>query len=533
MPLFGSNPSAPPLMGGGTPTSAVADATGATASSPFLQYMQRNAGNAKTTAQALLGPKPEPDYRAALLQAGLGILGAPTGQAPLQSIAQGAQTALPLYMREKERMEGYDDKVNQLAMQLGLKDADLAAKLKERKGMTEMGGYIIDADRLNRNLAQGMDSKTAFDDSVVIESRGATEKNADALAEQRVRVQQLRSRPGVDQEELARAEAKLEGLEWQLRPQDPSSSSTFGYMAEDGTFTTYTGDPANIPKVIANIGDAKAADKMRTQQKATDRTLQYSSRILDILDEAEVASAGRLGGMASSLSAWSKGIESMLSGDAKKQYTAAKDDPLKHLRMLRNDPEAENWLDDDTYSRLEEIGSTNKQLLSNIIGLGYATARASDEGGRLSNSDVAFALNRVGWDMDALLNDPAAVRKGVLELARDNIQSWESTLELSGPEGRKMVENDILLNKRLKDYGFTWTGGPKGELMYGQQDGAQTTSTPGERTAVKPTQAPQASTATVPVSQMSLQQLQQMDRTQMTEQELQEAARRYNELTSQ
>jgi hypothetical protein len=388
---------------------------------------------------------------------------------------------MPYFAQERERGRQYDEQVRSLATQLGLKDADLMMKqLSEGSELKEIGGFIIDPKTYKESLRGGKDPQSAFNDAVVIQDRGAPQKNAEALAEIRIQLEQMKQDPNVDPEALSRKQAELDAMEWQLKPQEQKNSATFSIMGPDGTFTTVTGSPSDMANAVAVLRDDKQAKALQTKQQATDRTLGYTSRILGLLEDAETAATGRLGGMASSLSIWSKAIDETLSGPRGKQFQdEVGGNPQKYLEELMRDPEAENYMTPSLYEKLSEIGQTDARLLSNIIGLGYATARASDEGGRLSNSDVAFALNRVGYDLDALLNDPARVRAGVLELAGSAVGEYEGALELSGPDGSKMVENDALLNRRLGEYGFEWTGGPRGQLKWGPAGQSESGAAPG------------------------------------------------------
>lgn len=459
------------LFGGSNNTSnttAVAEQTGATASSPFLQYLQKNQGAARSTAESLMGPKPEADYSMPLAMMGLSILGQQPGGAPPGTIARGAAGAMPYFMQEKEKQEEYDKQARDLAMKLGMKDYEIMSSIGEGTGLKDYGGNVIHEPTFKAAFQQSGDMEEAFRMATVITDRGAPEKNADALASKLAELEQLKGR-GADPDKIQQKQDEIYWLQQQL--EKPESSNTVQYFGqdEDGNFTSISGPPGEVMGTLKTIQDEKTYRKLKTKQQATDDVLGYSSRIIEIMDNANDFAAGRLGGMASSLGAWGKAIENGLSGPKASQFKSeVGDDPLAYLERLKNDPEAENYMNPGLYNKLSEIGQENAQLLSNVIGLGYATARAADEGGRLSNSDVAFALQRIGFDVDKLLNDPEAVKAGVLEQAASSLRQYESMLEYEDPA---LLEKDRLFNKRIDEYGFEWTGGPRGELRYQAEEG--------------------------------------------------------------
>lgn len=480
-----------------SPTTAVAEQTGATASSPFLQYLQKNAPAAKSTARALLGEAPKADNKLNWAMLGASILGQEPGGAPLAAIGRGAAQALPYFMQTKEKQADYESQVQNLAMKLGMKDFELSQKMDEGTGLEKVGDQIIHVPTFKREIAAGRSVEEAFNSSIVIADRGAPEKNATALARMRVELEQLKSM-GADPEKIQQKQDEIQAMEWQLKPEPKSSQVQFFGQDDDGNFISVTGSPGEVAGTIKTIEDEKTWRDLKTKQKSTDDVLGYASRIIDISENASKYAQGRLGGLASSVGAWGKAITEGLDGPRSEQFRKeVGDNPMAKLQELRNDPEAENYMDPALYEKLSQIGQENTQLLSNIIGLGYATARASDEGGRLSNSDVAFALKRVGYNLDAYLNDPAAVKAGVLELAGDAVRRYESSLVYEDPA---LLENDKLLGQRLKEYGFEWTGGPKGQLRYpggqtqSQNSDQQQQQTDGQGQQPAPQQPPQVNT---------------------------------------
>lgn len=452
------------LFGGNNPqsTTAVAEQTGATASSPFLQYLQKNQGAARSTAESLMGPKPEADYSMPLAMMGLSILGQQPGGAPLGTIARGAAGAMPYFMQEKEKQEEYDKQARDLAMKLGMKDYEIMSSIGEGTGLKDYGGNVIHEPTFKAAFQETGDMEEAFRQATVIRDRGAPEKNAEALADKRAELEQLKF-TGADPDKIQQKQDEIEALEWQLKPGERDPGMAF-FQDEEGNIVMVQGTGEEMAAGMQRINDEKVARKIQTKRQATDDMLGYASRIIEISDNASTYAQGRLGGMASSIGAWNKAITEGLSGPRGSQFQQeVGSNPISKLEELRNDPESENYMTPALYERLSQIGQENTQLLSNIIGLGYATARASDEGGRLSNSDVAFALQRIGYNLDAFLNDPAATRAGVLELAGKGVKEYETFLDYNQPS---LIENDKLLNKAIKEYGFEWSGGRRGQLTY-------------------------------------------------------------------
>lgn len=417
-----------------------------------------------------MGPAPEPDYRSALIQAGLGILSQPGGQSPLQAIAQGAQTAMPLYLQEQERVKSYDQQLTNLATKLNMGAAEFEAKMAgDKKGIKCFDGVCIDEDAYHQELRRSGDMETAFEQATVHKKRPAAQDNSRHLAQLRRNLEILKNKPGANPQEIQLAQDELEAMEAQILGGD-DKTVTFGMMTEDGTFKTFSGTPENVGGAVARINDADQAKKLQTQQEATDQVLYYASNVMDVFDRASVLSGGKLGGLASTASAWSKALDETMAGPRADQFREeVKSNPNAYIEKLRKDPEARNMLGDGMLESLSSIGQDNAVALSNIVGLAYATARAEEPGGRLSNADVASAMTALGFDPEALLNDPARIRTGVLELAKRNLASYERALDLSGEDADAMKSNDVVLNKRLKEYGFNWTGGPRGELSYDPQ----------------------------------------------------------------
>lgn len=452
------------LFGGNNPqsTTAVAEQTGATASSPFLQYLQKNQGAARSTAESLMGPKPEADYRMPLAMMGLSILGQQPGGAPLGTIARGAAGAIPYFMQEKEKQDEYDTQVQNLAMKLGMKDFELSQKLDEGIGIEQIGDRFVHTDTYRQTFAQSGDVETALDAATVMRDKGAKEKNASALAQMEADLEQMKYM-GADPQKIEQKQREIQVMEQQLAPEPKPPGMAF-YQDKDGNVVMVQGTGDEMAAGMQRINDGEVARKIKTKQQATDDMLGYASRIIEISDNASTYAQGRLGGMASSIGAWNKAITEGLSGPRGSQFQQeVGSNPMSKLEELRNDPESENYMTPALYERLSQIGQENTQLLSNVIGLGYATARASDEGGRLSNSDVAFALQRVGYNLDAFLNDPAATRAGVLELAGKGVKEYETFLDYNQPG---LIENDKLLNEAISEYGFEWSGGRRGQLTY-------------------------------------------------------------------
>ena len=481
MPLFGpSNPNSQGLMsrlfgGGGvsppqapaapSTTAAVAQQTGATASSPFLRYLQSNAPAAQQTAQSLMGDAPEPDYRAALIQAGLGILSQDGGQSPLQAIAKGAQTAMPLYLKERGRVKDYDAQVKSLAAKLNMGAVEFDSKMGKRTGLKEMGGYVIDQDQYEDDLKAGASADVAFENAAIINPSRADEDNAKAYGQAKMRVRLMQNDPDAPAEEVQLALDELEFWESKMKGNTPTQSVTV--QDEDGRWTSVTGTMEQISKTMNVVGDQKSAKVLREKFEATDQVMDYGTQIFKIMDAAEASNVyGKLGGMASSAAVWTDAIMGSLTGARKGQFQSeVAADPMGYLDKMENDPRTRALVGDDFISSLREIGRQDAAMLSNIIGLGYATARAEEPGGRLATSDVAFSLSSSGYDMDALLNDPTRVKEGVMSLLRRNVADYERTL-LARPNGEKLLENDFFLTKRLPQYGYEWTGGPNGRLLY-------------------------------------------------------------------
>lgn len=504
MALFGSGaPQGGQLMGG-TPTAAVAEQTGATASSPFLQYLQQNAPAARQTAQTLMGEAPEPDYRAALLQAGLGILSQPGGQSPLQAIAKGASSAVPLYLQEQERVKNYEQQVGELASKLNMGAAEFDAKLGgERKGIKCFNGVCIDEDSYQQALREtGGDMEAAFDRATVHKKRPTAQENSRHLAQLRRNLELMKTSGKADPQEIQMAQDELEAMEAQIFDEQ-GESINFAWMDESGTFRTASGPPADVAEGIAQFRNVEQVSDLKTKQEATDQVLYYTSNILDVYDRASVLSGGTLGGLASSASAWSKAINETMSGDRVAQFREdVGDNPNRLTQQLREDPEARNLLGESFLDKLEGIGADRAEALSNFYGLAYATARAEEPGGRLSNADIASAMMSTGFDPDAMLNDPAAIKRGVLSIAKRNLSSYERAIDLAdipADQKEKMLANDAVLNKRLKEYGFTWSGGAKGELVYdpladdeNAQDDVSTTDPQADPAQQNPEQAGEA-----------------------------------------
>ena len=488
MPLFGpSNPNSQGLMsrlfgGGGasppqapaapSPTAAVAQQTGATASSPFLRYLQSNAPAAQQTAQSLMGAAPEPDYRSALIQAGLGILSQDGGQSPLQAIAKGAQTAMPLYLQEQERVKNYEQQVQGLAAKLNMSAADFDLKMKgERKGVKCFDGVCIDEDSYADELrANGGDMAAAFANATVHEKRPTAQANAKHLAQLRLNLQIQKTNPDSDPQELKMAQDELEAMEAQIMGKDESAAVTFGWMDANGSFRTATGKPSAVAQGVAQINNADTVKTLQLQQEATDQVLYYASNALDVFDKASVLSGGTLGKTASTVSAWSQALDETLSGPRADQFSQeVKGNPNSYVNKLRQDPESRNLLGEGFLDSLSEVGQDNAVALSNIVGLAYATARAEEPGGRLSNADVAAAMMSLGFDPEAMLNDPERVRSGILELAKRNLSTYERSIDLAdipAEQKKQIKDTDVVLNQRAKEYGFNWTGGAKGTLTY-------------------------------------------------------------------
>src|SRR5699024_7403417 len=121
---------------------------------------------------------------------------------------------------------------------------------------------------------------------------------------------------------------------------------------------------------------------------------------------------------------------------------------------LRKDPEVRNLLGENFLDKLDKIGSERTQALSNFYGLAYATARAQEPGGRLSNADIAAAMSSIGFDPEAMLNNPASIRQGVLSLAKRNLAGYERSIDLANlpADQKEAIRNkDTVLNKRLEE----------------------------------------------------------------------------------
>lgn len=535
-PLFGPREGAAPVQSP-TPAGQMAQASGATMSSPFLQYLSANAPAAQQTAQALFGETPEPDFSDAWMQAGMSMMAQPGDRNFLQALGTAGQSAMPMIQAEKQRVQQHEQKVKELAAKLNMSALEFETKMKDRKGLKEMGGYVIDEGQYEDDLRDGADPEEAFMNAALINPSRADEDNAKAFARTKKRLRLMQNDPDADPQEIQVAMDELEYWESKMREDKQSPVQTLTVQDEDGRWTTITGPADQISGTMNAIGDQKELGKIREKFEATDQVMDYGNQIFQIIDNAETKAFGKLGGMASSAAVWSDAIMGNLTGPRKQQYSSeVGENPMSYLDKLSKDPEARAFMGDDTISQLREVGKTNTQLLSNILGLGFATARAQEPGGRLSNADVAFAISSSGYEIDDLLNDPETVKSGVLTLLRRNVADYERTL-IGRPNGEELLKNDYFLTKRLPEYGFKWTGGPNGQLIYvGDKADNRTEATSGDQEgpqapAAQPEPAPQAKPTTKPIGQMTVDELTKMDRTQLSDEELQEAARRYNELT--
>lgn len=462
--LFGS-------QGGQPSTTQVAEQTGATASSPFLQYLQQNQEAAGQTAAAMLGDRPEADYSMPLAMMGLNILGQQPGGSPLGTIARGAAQSMPAFQQEMAKQDAYDEKVRNLSTQLGMKDFEFMSEMKKGGGLKSMGDYIIDTGVYAQNTAKGDDPEAAFNDAVVTKKGRSTEENAKAYARTLSKLEEMKQLPNVDSSMIEQKESELRALEWQLKPQESSAQPAMvGFMGSDGTFNYAQGTPEQIGSAVGVIRDRKRVEEMRAKQTATDSVLGFASRSLDIIEGMNTFAGGKAGSAAGSLAGMTRAVTEAMSPSVRRQYEQeVGDNPMAKLRELKDDPEAGNYLSPGLYRTLSEVGQDNAQLVSNLIGFAYASAKSSDEAGRVSDNDLAVNLSRLGYGMDTWVNDPESIKKGILDTTRKAVADYEGFLEFSGDQGSAMVEKDKLLNKRLQQYGFNWSGGPRGQLTWGEQ----------------------------------------------------------------
>lgn len=453
----------------GPTTAQVAEQTGATESSPFLQYLQNNQEAAQQTASAMMGERPEADYTLPLATMGLGILGQQPGGAPLGTIARGAMGSVPYFQQEMSKQEDYDKEVRKLATQLGLKDFEFMSEMKQGGGLKSMGDYIIDTGVYAQATARGDGPEAAFNEAVVTKKGRSAEENAKAYARTLTKLEEMRHMPDVDPAVIDEKEAELRAMEWQLQPQESTPQPAMvGFMGPDGTFNYAQGTPEQLSGAIGTIHGQKRVEQMRAKQQATDSVLGFASRSLDIIDDMSTFAGGRTGEASRSLAGMTRAITESMSPTVRRQYEQeVGDDPMARLRELRDDPEAGNYLSPGVYETLSQVGQENAQLVSNLIGFAYASAKSSDEAGRVSDNDLAVNLSRLGYNADAWINDPESIKAGILDTTRKTVADYEGFLELSGPQGADMAEKDKLLNKRLQEYGFNWTGGPRGQLTWG------------------------------------------------------------------
>lgn len=508
---------------------------------PMMAYLSQNQAPAQQVAQQMLGPKPEFDPRMGLIQLGLGILAQPGGQGLGQIIGQAGMNALPTFMQEKQRIDQYDEKVSKLATQLGLSEFEFMSKMDDRKGIAELGGVVVDKDAYQQNLQKYGDPEKAFEESVVFRKSGQKVQDSRELARLERHLANLEA-SGAPSAEIQEAKTTIRALRQQLEGDTPTTQIFF--QDENGRFVSASGTPSGVQGAMNAYMDEKEYRELKNKQEATDQVLDYASRIIDITNRADVAASGKLGGLASSGAAWATAINDFMAGERREQFrNEVGNDPLAKLEEFSRDPTARNLLGENTIEKMREIGNENARALSNMWGLAYATARSQEPGGRLSNADIAASMAAMGFDPEAWLNDPGRIRAGVTELARRNVSDYRRQLELR-PDGDQLVQRDILLNKRMQEYGFQYEGGARGSLIYNPRTGDDSTITPldppaeSEQPEQRGVQGPgpeqpatnQQTERTVPISQMSREQLEQMDPEQMTDAELQEAARRYDAL---
>lgn len=541
MALFGNNSNGgsggllAALTGGGqqapSPTAAVAEETGATAGSPFLQYLQANQGAAKQTAEALMGPRPEPDYTMPLIQAGLGILGAPTGGSPLQAIAQGASQALPAFAAERNRGRAYDEKAQALAQQLGLKDFEVATSgnnmqddlvekggnviskslyarfiaggadpmtaynksivkkgTNEGKGdLVERGGAVISQSRYDQILAETGDPTQAFNESIVQYKKTSKQADVEALRRKREQLEILKMNGSADPRQLENMQEEIRMYEQALY--GAPDKITVTRMDGDGNFITSYGTAEEIAQMDNVIAQGDEAAALRDQQEALTTTLRVGERLIRTVQKADIMSSGQLGGIAGGGAAWGKAINEMLGSERRQQFEEeVGEDPMRFFERLQNDPEADGLLGQKTINTLSKLGQDRADILSNVIALGYATARASDPGGRLSNADVAMALQQFGFNMDALLNDPAAIVSATEEQLSRNVGQYVTALNLR-ENSDEIIKKDAVLNKFIPELNFEYSGGINGNLRYTGQRRKDSGS--GQQQQQTPAAAPQ------------------------------------------
>lgn len=503
---------------------------------PMMAYLSQNQAPARQVAEQMMGERPEFDPRMGLMQLGLGILAQPGGQTLGQVIGQAGLNAMPAFMQERERIEQYDQQVSELASQLGMSEMEFISKMEQGGGIAEAGGNVYDKGAYQENLRKYGDRRKAFEESIVFEKSGQKVKDSRELARLKTLLRQQQA-AGADSEEVRETMDTISALEAQIEGDTPSTQIFF--QDDEGRFVSASGPAGEVEESINSYLDKKDYQELKEKQAGTDQVLDYASRIIDITDKASVAASGRLGGLASTGAAWSSAINEALTGDRSKQYRQeVGNDPMAKLEEFSKDRTARNLLGEDTIESMREIGNENAQALSNMWGLAYATARSQEPGGRLSNADIAASMAAMGFDPEAWLNDPDRIRSGVTELARRNVADYERSV-LMKPGGESMLEKDMLLNKRLKEYGFEWTGGPRGELRYNPRLDEQT---PEPEDPPSPRDEPQGGQQQQdqsdqqqgerpPINQMSREQLEQLNPDEMTDEELQEAAERYDRLT--
>jgi len=331
--------------------------------------------------------------------------------------------------------------------------------------------------------------------------KGSVEENANALADMYVDLEEMKSNPSIDPREITRQQQRIKAMEWQIKPEGPQPNMVnMTYQGDDGKWTTLSAPSDQVGQVLGAITDKKEAAKIKGKQKATANLIDFAARGLDIIDKMgsrAPAAAGGLGSAAGQIAAWSDVLTGSM-GDARlEQYRKeVGDNPQAKLDELMADPEAENYMSPTVYQNLSQMAKENAQLASVVIGMAYATAKASDEAGRVSDSDLAKNLSRLGYNADSWVQNPGALKAGLLETAGTALGDYATELRFN-PDGEKLLKNDYLFNEYLQDKGFSYEDGrlrlkgAEGEQQpQGGQQQAPAEAPPAPEDVVAPTNIP-------------------------------------------
>lgn len=177
------------------------------------------------------------------------------------------------------------------------------------------------------------------------------------------------------------------------RPVDPSIATALGYDAN-------TSASADILHKHPGLGGLKVEDQQKKAKElgearaATTDTVKLIDRAIGIV-EAEpraVALSLRFGNLKIADLNPAKTITTV--DDAIKTFGRTLLPKGATELIEGNFPGLSDKTDGDT---IRSIASRNVELLNTVIGLAYASAKAKDPGGRLSDQDIAIELRNLGW----------------------------------------------------------------------------------------------------------------------------------------